>query len=64
MRNEQNGTNQVVETGVAAIATASKTPFKTAFKIMFGIALAQLTIGILFLLGTVVVIAGLVLLFK
>lgn len=36
---------------IKAVAAASQTPFKTAFKITMGVALAQLTIAFLFFGG-------------
>lgn len=55
MRN-QNNQDQVTQTAVAAIAAASQTPFRTAFKIYMGIGLAQLTMLAMFLLAGAVVL--------
>lgn len=49
--NNQNQANDLATAGTAAVAAASKTPFMTAFKITMGIAVAQLVILGLFLLG-------------
>lgn len=60
MRNQNQINNQATEiAAVKAIAAASATPFKTAFKITMGIFVAQLVAGITLLasviaLGTVV----------
>lgn len=63
MRNQQSSTDQVVTAGVAALATASKTPFRTAFKVMFGIGLAQLAlVGLFFGGATTVFVIGYLLL--
>ena len=63
MRNQESATDQAVKAGVAALATASKTPFRTAFKVMFGIGLAQIAVGLLFLTGlsTLITVVTLVL---
>lgn len=50
-----NRQDNVTQTAVAAIAAASQTPFKTAFKIYLGIGLAQLTM--LAILGGLFVLA-------
>lgn len=50
---EQDSTTNAA---VTAIAVASKTPFKTAFKVTMGIALAQLAVGGLVILGIAVTI--------
>lgn len=47
----QNQGNELENMAVSAIAAASKTPFKTAFKITFGIAVANVLIGLLFMAG-------------
>lgn len=52
MNHMQNkDTSEVVTAATAAIAASSATPFRTAFKITMGIAIAQLTIVLLFLGG-------------
>lgn len=56
MNNKQSATDQAVTAGVAALAVASKTPFRTAFKVMFGIGLAQLALVALFFGGGAAVI--------
>lgn len=49
MDQQNNPTNQIATAAVVALAAASATPFKTAFKIYFGIGLAQLAlIGLFF----------------
>lgn len=55
----QNQENNVEQAAVAAIASASATPFRTAFKITIGIALAQLmmlaiVVGGLATVGTII----------
>ena len=52
MRNETNDLGRDLETGaIKAIAIASKTPFRTAFKVTMGIALARLASFSIFLMG-------------
>ncbi len=41
MNNYQHNQNQITQAAVASIAAASETPFKTAFKIYLGMALAS-----------------------
>jgi hypothetical protein len=58
---KHQNSNDLESSAVKAIAAASKTPFRTAFKITFGIALAQLTIaalvfGGLIFIGTIVLL--------
>lgn len=54
MNNNQQ--NDVVMAGVKAVAAASNTPFKTAFKITMGIALAQLATLAIFVVSVALVI--------
>lgn len=54
MNNNQQ--NDVVLAGVKAVAAASQTPFKTAFKVTMGIALAQLATLAIFVVGVATVI--------
>lgn len=63
MRNQESAADQAVKAGVAALATASKTPFTTSFKVMFGIGLAQIAVALTFLTGlaALITIATLVL---
>jgi hypothetical protein len=58
MKNNQQ--NDMVMSGIKAVAAASATPFKTAFKVTMGIAVAQLLVLAMFLggLATVVLIAA------
>lgn len=49
MKNNQS--NDTVMNGVKAIAAASATPFKTAFKVTMGIAVAQLLVTAIFFGG-------------
>lgn len=51
MSHQQQTTNNIQNNATAAIAAVSNTPFKTAFKITMGIALAQLTTLVLVVLG-------------
>jgi len=51
-----NQTNDQVMNGVKALAAASNTPFKTAFKITMGIALAQLATLAIFVASVALVI--------
>jgi hypothetical protein len=58
MRNSPpSATEQAATAATAAIAAASKTPFKTAFSITMGIGLAQLATVILFF-GSIAVVVG------
>lgn len=50
MRNS-NTENDVEITAIKALAVASKTPFKTAFKATLGVAAAQLVITVVFFGG-------------
>ena len=43
--------NDIQGAATAAIAAASNTPFKTAFKITLGLALGQLVVALLFMGG-------------
>lgn len=54
MNNNQQ--NDIVMAGVKAVASASNTPFKTAFKITMGIALAQLATLAIFVASVALVI--------
>lgn len=54
MNNNQQ--NDVVLNGVKALAAASNTPFRTAFKITMGIALAQMASLAIFAAGVGAVI--------
>jgi hypothetical protein len=57
MNNQENDIVQKVETAATAVlASASKTPFKTAFMVTLGIGLAQIAIPILFF-GTLTMFA-------
>lgn len=49
--NEPSSANEVVTAGIAAISAASKTPFRTAFKISLGIALASITTMVICILS-------------
>lgn len=50
MSPQNNRNDNGLETAaIAALAATTKTPFKTAFKITVGIALAQMAIGLAFL---------------
>lgn len=51
MNQQQSTNNNIQNTATAAIAAASNTPFRTAFKITMGIALAQLASFVLVVLG-------------
>ena len=64
MNRNQQQNNTVQNAAVAAVAAASNTPFKTAFKITLGIALAQLAVLGMFLVGGAVVIGTIVALVK
>lgn len=56
MKNRNQIESDAVQTAaISAVAAASQTPFKTAFKITFGIAIAQLVIGLMFLAGCAVI---------
>lgn len=55
--NENNNGHELQDTAVSALAAASKTPFKTAFRVTLGIGLARLALFFLFLTG-VVILAG------
>lgn len=48
MRNEEQNTEQRLQNaGIAALAAASKTPFKTAFLVSMGIFAAHLLAGLI-----------------
>lgn len=58
---QENQTTEVVQTAaVSALAAASKTPFKTAFKVTAGIMAAQLLGAILFFGGGILIITAIV----
>jgi hypothetical protein len=60
----ENSTVQSLEkTATSALSAASKSPFKTAFKITFGIGLAHVALVLTFFAGlTVIGLVGLLLL--
>lgn len=59
MNHSQRNHDNVTQAAVTAIAAASETPFKTAFKIYMGIALASIaSAAILFSAFTAVIVLG------
>lgn len=51
MNNQDSASTQLQDTAVSALAAASKTPFKTAFKVTFGIGMARLALFLSFMAG-------------
>jgi threonine/homoserine/homoserine lactone efflux protein len=46
-----NNNNEIQDAAVSALAAASKTPFKTAFKVTLGIGLARATLFLVVVSG-------------
>lgn len=50
---ENNNNNGLQDTAVSVLAAASKTPFRTAFKVTLGIGIARLALFFTFATGVV-----------
>lgn len=48
-QDRQSQSNRALDAATAAIAAASNTPFRTAFKITFGIAMGRLASALIFI---------------
>lgn len=55
-QDRQSESSRAIDAAVAGIAAASNTPFRTAFKITFGIAMAKLASTVIFLCSIALVV--------
>lgn len=57
-QDEQRNANRAIDAAIVGIASASNTPFRTAFKITFGIAMGRLASALVFLSALALVISA------